>query len=1398
MASPSQEILAILHEVVGRRQNDETLVAAWRRAGCNLAGTVNLLLDSRAEACAIPSATVNAKAALPQRSGKSSSASSRLDASRGRHDGSKASETISLDDSDDEGVRGSCTTVAAAIGASLPTATRSHLRARSRSRSRGSRQSPPSRRSAKSNPPFEDQGSCNDAAGFPDVRTCGSHLPRLAKLAKASLDAVEFDCTFMLGTVLVDAYSTTSVCKERLQKGDQVDLRVGLIVRKGKHRVGGSDSVAVGRDRSSVRFYANGSEVGRFPAWAARMLVPLLSRRVIDADAVVGEMPPRVLSLGTTVPVEVRVWLRSTALCAPGQWAVSSAVNGAGSESVALGLGAKSMAAQQDEENVEIHRTAMALLLQRLGLRRRGVAAGDQESGCVDTEDRCGDANGDGGCGGDIAQTFSRQAGVVSVSHVGCQDTGNKSIAVAEKEIGGTIEGEDEDGDATGGAAASGEEEMSRLAAAQLGGGASLERFDLPCVALPEDHFVSRLRHYQGQAVYWMWRRENPGAQLPLSLFADPVRVGENNKQSSGAGSACGFDGCEASSAADSGQLLHPMWDEYELERPVWLPRRVGDTSSVGECTVVSSDNRQLVGEDAKRVVAATSLLPAQTVSKFLYHHRTTGALSLDFPDTTSAHSRGGILADDMGLGKTVMCLGLIALDSILGVVGGGTTGEDCSVGSTSLAEDDVAARMPRQRRRTAFFASGSCSIRGGTLVVAPLSLIKQWRAEAERHFAVRARLVVHEYHGGGDSAATGRNGRHASPQQLRSADLVLTTFGTLASERTDGALFQVHWRRVILDEAHSIKNRLSRQARAAFQLKTDTRWCVTGTPLQNSVEELFSLVRFLRVDPWSSWTEWRRAVALPLERGRHGDGVAMTTALNAARRIVQPLLIRRTKASRDPETGEPLLVLPPKHLHVVELQLSAGERDFYDALYSRSKTQFDTFVARGEVLAKFHHILLMILKLRQALCHPFLVFARPGAGDEDLESVQSRCIRDMGGDVNAQKFVGSVMEDLRKGDLADCPICCDSPEDPTMTPCGHIFCRECALKIVDQCSGECPVCRRPGVSRKSLRVLPGASRFPSGLMTRSEETGGNKLPPQSTKMKEFLTLLRDDMAAGRRAVAFSQWTSFLDLLEASLDAAGIQWRRFDGTLSSQERQRRVAWLGEPTDHVDAGDGGHGSGAGGCGRVLLISLKAGGVGLNLVAATRVYMLDLWWNPAVEEQAIQRVHRIGQSSDVHVYKFVVADSIDAALLDLHRAKERLLEDAISGGRPQEGSGKLSVEDLRRIFSPCRSSLSSLRSDGNGSTGKHIAASALAQTRSSGLDSDRLGDGKIVADDAAGDPAFVRSSAPVTSDAARSIQTPPGSAETAVALVSTAAPSPPEMTLGSSHPSVLWSAMPAEDL
>lgn len=983
----------------------------------------------------------------------------------------------------------------------------------------------------------------------------------------------------MLGSVSMDGFSTIRVAGDQLfgsgegsdmgpllREGASLELRWVTDVKKPKGRPG--SAAAAGQEGGIVRFAVFGKEVGRLPSWAARMLLPLVNRNLIDVSAEIGLGPPRSIDIGTNIPVIVRVQLRSTALTLPGKAAPGKTKSNDGGGGKAKSKSQK--AVFQEEQDGEVRKNATAALLERLSLNRRRSSQVEEEAG---------------------------------------NDAAAEAVPAAPAQ-GAEVSDPEED-------AEDAEEDMTREAAAQLGSSHALERLHLPGFAVPPNVFKSQLRPYQMQAVYWMWKTENPTADLPAKYLCDPntgAPAAVANPQRPAENDGRNSEGEE--------RELHPMWDEYELP-------------------------------------FATGPLPGNRPSvSYIYHHRTSGALSLEFPDAALAHCRGGILADDMGLGKTVMCLALLSLDYGPPDL---PSAKRAAPELRALEEADEGVSSP-------FQPTGTDDGVGGVLVVAPPSLIRQWHTEVERHFPAGRVPNVLEYHG---------SSRPRTPKELRNYGIVLTTYGTLSQEREDTPLFQVYWRRVILDEAHTIKNRCSRQAQAAFQLRSFCRWCVTGTPLQNSVEELYSLVRFLRVDPWSDWSVWRKAVVLPLEKSKTGDEVSMQQALDTARKIATPLLLRRTKATMDPKTGQPLLVLPPKHVHVLDLQLTQVERDFYEAVYTKAKTKFDSMLATGNVMTMYTHILQLITKLRQALCHPILVYAREQSAEPDLAALERRCMKEMGGSVS-EKFIEGLLQDVKNGKLSDCPVCVETPEDPTLTPCGHIFCRECCYKFIRECKGFCPVCRRPDIDRKSLKVLPGASRFPKRLMASSD---GQGLVP-STKMKELLNYLQEDMAAGRRSVVYSQWTSFLDLVGDMLQKSEIPFQRFDGSLNLEERHKRVMWLSEEAPPGKEG------------RVLMVSLKAGGCGLNLVAATRLYLLDLWWNPAVEEQAIQRVYRIGQTKEVHVYKFVVSDSIDVDLMGLHRAKERLLEDALRGGRSQAAT-KLTLDDLKRLFNPCRSSLRALR-------------------------------------------------------------------------------------------------------
>jgi superfamily II DNA or RNA helicase len=180
--------------------------------------------------------------------------------------------------------------------------------------------------------------------------------------------------------------------------------------------------------------------------------------------------------------------------------------------------------------------------------------------------------------------------------------------------------------------------------------------------------------------------------------------------------------------------------------------------------------------------------------------------------------------------------------------------------------------------------------------------------------------------------------------------------------------------------------------------------------------------------------------------------------------------------------------------------------------------------------------------------------------------------------------------------------------------------------------------------------LLPGALR-------------GGVAPQSSSKLERLVDALADAMADGHRALVFSQWTSLLDLVEPHLATAGIGFTRLDG--STVDREGVVT-------QFQAADGPP---------VMLLSLKAGGIGLNLTAADHVFLLDPWWNPAVEDQAADRAHRIGQDKPVMVYRIVARDTVEERILELQERKRALAEAALSEAG---GAAAITREDLLALL------------------------------------------------------------------------------------------------------------------
>ncbi|KAJ8605416.1 hypothetical protein MRB53_041457 [Persea americana] len=519
----------------------------------------------------------------------------------------------------------------------------------------------------------------------------------------------------------------------------------------------------------------------------------------------------------------------------------------------------------------------------------------------------------------------------------------------------------------------------------------------------------------------------NPETPLPEPSIYEPLKKTLKG-MSSAMGAALGrMQPLFTGDLHDLGQMLNGAgpssssrapWDEFD-----------DDVFGNADPAELAADLKNLMDQirpdDELPIDEADVAVPTMTVK--LKPYQGTGLTWLQ--NMEDGTNKGGILADDMGLGKTIQAIALM------------TT------------------------RRSENFGNRT------TLIVAPVALLRQWKQEIESKMERgRNRFTVFIHH------STQKKKTHA---ELRQFDVVLTTFGTIASEMrkrdnylkrkeidrqatpnaTEKCIFigdDCKWYRVIIDEAQNIKNRETQSARGAYHLQAEYRLCMSGTPMMNSVDELHSLIKFLRIRPYNDWNRFRSEFSQPLRR-EHGREQAMAK-LQA---LLKAILLRRHKKTL--VNGKPILVLPERVVERTDTVFTDEEKDFYKALETQSRTTFNKYVRAGTVGNKYAHILVMLLRLRQACCHPHLVkdFGVMMAADISPETMEKF----------AAELDASTVARIKatNGDF-ECPVCYDAVPNPAIfIPCGHDTCPDCYVKIKDAAANDfgenaghakCPNCR--------------------------------------------------------------------------------------------------------------------------------------------------------------------------------------------------------------------------------------------------------------------------------------------------------------------------------------------------
>ena len=451
----------------------------------------------------------------------------------------------------------------------------------------------------------------------------------------------------------------------------------------------------------------------------------------------------------------------------------------------------------------------------------------------------------------------------------------------------------------------------------------------------------------------------------------------------------------------------------------------------------------------------------------------------------------GGVLADDMGLGKTIQLLAFF-----------------------QKQKEDRKKKNIRHKP---------------SLIVVPKSLIFNWKSESDKF---TPNLMVLPFVGAK---------RREDFSQIQTHDLILTTYHTLRRDYNE--LKQIDFYGVILDEAQTIKNPKAQISRVCKGLKGDYKLALTGTPIENSITDLFSIMDF--ANPGLISPKVRENFA-NFERSKvnisKDDEGSRSKELQFLNKALSPLILRRTK-------GEVLKDLPPKFVNTLKCTLSAAEMKNYTAIKTYYQSNLSKkFEKKGFQKSKVE-VLEALLRLRQAACHP-------------------------------------------------------------------------------------------------------------GLLDK-KKVGG-----KSSKVEILFEHIHKLQERGHKCLVFSQFTSFLKIIENQCKKKKIKYCYLDG----QTLKRHELVLKFQSEQSI--------------KVFLISLKAGGVGLNLTSAEYVFILDPWWNPAAESQAIDRVHRIGQKNKVFAYKIIAKDTVEEKILQLQESKKELSDAIMSSNTSM--LRKMTIDDLNFLL------------------------------------------------------------------------------------------------------------------
>ncbi|KAF2993054.1 hypothetical protein E8E14_000814 [Neopestalotiopsis sp. 37M] len=539
---------------------------------------------------------------------------------------------------------------------------------------------------------------------------------------------------------------------------------------------------------------------------------------------------------------------------------------------------------------------------------------------------------------------------------------------------------------------------------------------------------------------------------------------------------------------------------------------------------------------------------------------------------------RGGILADDMGSGKSLSMIALLAHD------------------------------MDRRAIRRCNLTPGENETHGynTTLIIMPPSLMQNWHNELIK------------------------------VQDLEMLDVVMVTYTTLAAEwrtnRQKSIIFTSRWKRIILDEDPSAVT-----TQAACDIKSACRWAVTGTPIQNNLTDLQSLLTFLGVYPYDTKDIFHENFTSLWVSGQE------VIATNRLKQLLGYIMLRRPSSH---------IELPPRKDVKMNLSFNKQEFEMYRAAKEKALDSINDALSNS---GGYKNAIQKIMHLR-LICNHGLWQSNGGCADVKLGEGKSDTEQwsSMAAHKTLSQFpsLGLSMTCFECNSLVDtnvtdleAPILEPMPSIQVhLTRCLRLWCTACYIprKTLSTsasfclCDAACPIV--------PMR-LDTVSRLTSPTVVNEIDRFAQRTFP--TKIRALLDDVQK-LPSYTKSIVFSNWRSTLDIARTALDEAGVDCVQIDGNIKPKERASIFERF--QTDSTT--------------RVLLLSLSCGAVGLTLTAASRVYLMEPQWNPSLEEQALARIYRIGQKQDVTTIRFLMKNSIEKYVTDIQDKKKDLISILLS--------------------------------------------------------------------------------------------------------------------------------------